>query len=259
MAWALFTHIAFPIPKNRFLSEGINIGYPIQCPGMFPPFRWMMHRKRGLRGWIVSILASAPKNGAESMDEIETMTQGWRRPSPGSVYPLLEPMTEEDLVRKRDEVKFPFHGRARSGFRRAYHKGHDAATPTGKLEVPNDRHRNRGCHRRRDRSGRARSRFRGNPRGRPRARDCASAHPADDARLRSRDGREERAGGRRRGRRDRRSRFRRRKGRRQGRRRALAATSVLPFSFPNDRVSREPWQLPPRVSQPGSMRPRWRP
>src|SRR2546422_533404 len=237
---------------------------------MFPPFRWMMHRKRGLRGWIVSILASAPKNGAEIMDEIETMTQGWWRPSPGSVYPLLEQMTQDDLLRKRDdgryelspkakeEVKFPFHGRARSGFRRAYHKGHDAATPTGKLEVPNDRHRNRGCDWRRDRSGRARSCLRGNARGRPRARDCAPTHPSDDARLRSCDGREERLGGRRRGRRDRRGRFRRREGRRQGRRRALAATSVLPFSFPNDRVSREPWQLPPRVSQLGSMRPRWR-
>src|SRR5881628_818289 len=70
---------------------------------MFPPFRWMMHRRRGLRTWIISILANAPKNGAEIMDEIETMTQGWWRPSPGSVYPLLEQMTQEDLLKKRDD------------------------------------------------------------------------------------------------------------------------------------------------------------
>src|SRR5439155_1288151 len=69
---------------------------------MFPPFRWMMHRRRGLRTWIISILANAPKNGAEIMDEIETMTQGWWRPSPGSVYPLLDQMTQEDLLKKRD-------------------------------------------------------------------------------------------------------------------------------------------------------------
>src|SRR5437867_8539385 len=104
---AVFTDIAFPIPENRFASEWINIGYPIAMTDlMFPPFRWMMHRKRGLRGWIVSILASAPKNGAEIMDEIETRTQGWWRPSPGSVYPLLEQMTQDDLLRKRDDGRY---------------------------------------------------------------------------------------------------------------------------------------------------------
>ena len=36
---------------------------------------------------IVTMLASSPKNGVELMDEIERMTQGWWRPSPGSVYP----------------------------------------------------------------------------------------------------------------------------------------------------------------------------
>jgi DNA-binding PadR family transcriptional regulator len=80
---------------------------------MFPPFRWMMHRRRGLRGWIVSILASAPKNGAEIMDEIETMTQGWWRPSPGSVYPLLEQMTQEDLLRKRDDGRYELSPKAK--------------------------------------------------------------------------------------------------------------------------------------------------
>src|SRR5213592_917424 len=73
---------------------------------MFPPFRWMMHRRRGLRTWIISILANAPKNGAEIMDEIETMTQGWWRPSPGSVHPLLDQMTQEDLLKKRDDGRY---------------------------------------------------------------------------------------------------------------------------------------------------------
>ena len=73
----------------------------------------MMHRKRGLRGWIVSILASAPKNGAEIMDEIETMTQGWWRPSPGSVYPLLEQMTQDDLLRKRDDGRYELSPKAK--------------------------------------------------------------------------------------------------------------------------------------------------
>src|SRR5216684_4473169 len=78
---------------------------------MFPPFRWMMHRRRGLRPWIISIVANASKNGAEIMDEIETMTQGWWRPSPGSVYPLLDQMTQEELLKKRDAGPQAANGR----------------------------------------------------------------------------------------------------------------------------------------------------
>jgi len=80
---------------------------------MFPPFRWMMHRRRGLRTWIISILANAPKNGAEIMDEIETMTQGWWRPSPGSVYPLLDQMTQEELLKKRDDGRYELTAKAK--------------------------------------------------------------------------------------------------------------------------------------------------
>jgi DNA-binding PadR family transcriptional regulator len=70
------------------------------------PFRWMMHRKRGLRMAIVTMLASAPKNGVELIDEIEKTTQGWWRPSPGSVYPVLEQLTKEGMVKKRDDGRY---------------------------------------------------------------------------------------------------------------------------------------------------------
>ena len=70
------------------------------------PFRWMMHRKRGLRMAIVTMLASSPKNGVELMDEIERMTQGWWRPSPGSVYPVLEQLTNEGMVKKRADGRY---------------------------------------------------------------------------------------------------------------------------------------------------------
>ncbi len=68
--------------------------------------RWGMHKRRGLRGWVLSMLASAPKNGAEIMDEIESMSQGWWRPSPGSVYPLLDELAGEGLVSKRADGKY---------------------------------------------------------------------------------------------------------------------------------------------------------
>jgi DNA-binding PadR family transcriptional regulator len=76
------------------------------------PFRWMMHRKRGLRMAVVSMLSGSPKNGAELMDEIEKMTQGWWRPSPGSIYPLLEQLTKEGMIRKRDDGRYELTDKA---------------------------------------------------------------------------------------------------------------------------------------------------
>jgi DNA-binding PadR family transcriptional regulator len=49
------------------------------------------------------IVSSEPKNGAEIMDVMETTSRGWWRPSPGSVYPMLQQLTEEGLVRRREE------------------------------------------------------------------------------------------------------------------------------------------------------------
>lgn len=55
---------------------------------------------------VVTMLASSPKNGVELMDEIERMTQGWWRPSPGSVYPVLEQLTKDGMIKKRDDGKY---------------------------------------------------------------------------------------------------------------------------------------------------------
>jgi len=70
------------------------------------PFHWMMHKRRGLRMWVLSMLAAGPKNGVEIMKEVETLTRGWWRPSPGSVYPLLESLSEEGLVRRREDGRY---------------------------------------------------------------------------------------------------------------------------------------------------------
>jgi DNA-binding PadR family transcriptional regulator len=70
------------------------------------PFGWRMHGRRGLRMWVVSLLARAPKTGAEIMDAIEEMTQGWWRPSPGSIYPLMSALEQEGLIRKREDGRY---------------------------------------------------------------------------------------------------------------------------------------------------------
>src|ERR1051325_4318880 len=92
--------------------------------GMWP-FGWEMRRRRGLRMWVVSMLERSPRNGAEIMDEIELMTKGWWRPSPGSVYPLLESLVQEELIRKREHAKYelPQRGRAEMGCPFGFHGG----------------------------------------------------------------------------------------------------------------------------------------
>jgi DNA-binding PadR family transcriptional regulator len=61
---------------------------------------------------VVSLLASSPKNGVEVIDGVEAMTRGWWRPSPGSVYPLLERMAEEGTIRKRDDGRYELTAKA---------------------------------------------------------------------------------------------------------------------------------------------------
>lgn len=56
--------------------------------------------------WIVSMLSSSPKNGIELINEIEVMSRGWWRPSPGSIYPLLEQLRKEGLIKKREDGRY---------------------------------------------------------------------------------------------------------------------------------------------------------
>lgn len=65
------------------------------------------HRRRGhLRTWVFSILNQAPKNGAEIVNQIETITQGNWRPSPGSIYPLLDELATEGNIIKLEDGRY---------------------------------------------------------------------------------------------------------------------------------------------------------
>lgn len=63
---------------------------------------WSKRAHRGLRTWILVLLAKQPMNGAEIMDAMESGSRGWWRPSPGSVYPMLEQLRTEGLIKKRE-------------------------------------------------------------------------------------------------------------------------------------------------------------
>jgi DNA-binding PadR family transcriptional regulator len=80
-----------------------------------------MQRFGGLRIWILHVLDEhGPGNGVDIMDAIQEHQEslelmGFRRhsrghrpprPSPGSVYPMLKKMVEEDLISKRKDGKY---------------------------------------------------------------------------------------------------------------------------------------------------------
>jgi DNA-binding PadR family transcriptional regulator len=81
---------------------------------------WVSHRRRGLRPLVCHLLASGPKTGAEIIDAMERMSQGWWRPSPGSVYPLLEEMTTDKVVRRNADGRYELTESARSQLGRPF-------------------------------------------------------------------------------------------------------------------------------------------
>ncbi len=77
------------------------------------PFKFAMHKRRGLRNMVVYLLSSSPKNGVELMDGVESITRGWWRPTAGSIYPLLEKMVEEGTIQKRADGRYELTAGAR--------------------------------------------------------------------------------------------------------------------------------------------------
>jgi DNA-binding PadR family transcriptional regulator len=76
-------------------------------PGFPPPGPWgFPGRGRGrrrlgrgnVRAAILALLAERPMHGYEMIQELESRTGGVWRPSPGSVYPTLQLLEDENLV-----------------------------------------------------------------------------------------------------------------------------------------------------------------
>jgi DNA-binding PadR family transcriptional regulator len=79
------------------------------------------HRRRGsLRTWVFSILQQAPKNGAEISNQIEEASQGNWRPSPGSIYPLLDELCKEGSIAKREDGRYEITERGKQEFEWPY-------------------------------------------------------------------------------------------------------------------------------------------
>jgi len=65
-----------------------------------------MGQRGFLRPQIVQLLEEKPMNGVDIMNKMHEMSHGWYRPSPGSIYPLLEQLEKEGLIAKNKEGKY---------------------------------------------------------------------------------------------------------------------------------------------------------
>ena len=66
----------------------------------------MMHMGRGFIGMKYMILRMASEgevSGSQIIETVNSMTNGYRRPSPGNVYPTLRDLEEEGYLKMREE------------------------------------------------------------------------------------------------------------------------------------------------------------
>ncbi|HEX5505726.1 MAG TPA: PadR family transcriptional regulator [Thermomicrobiales bacterium] len=102
-----------PFGGNPFGGRPFG-GFPF---GGFPfggprgPFDRGPRAKRGdIRAGILALLAEEPRNGYQIIQELGQRSHGAWRPSPGSVYPALQQLEDEGLIRAEEaDGKRTFH------------------------------------------------------------------------------------------------------------------------------------------------------
>ena len=92
-----------PRGRGRGRSPGGHRGGPFgrgdeMFRGGFPP-RGGRRRMRGdVRAAVLVLLEETPRNGYQIIQELSERSNGAWRPSPGSVYPILQQLEDEKLV-----------------------------------------------------------------------------------------------------------------------------------------------------------------
>jgi DNA-binding PadR family transcriptional regulator len=81
--------------------HGRRGGPPFGMPG-FPGPRGRRAKRGDIRAALLVLLAEEPRNGYQLMQEVEQRSDGAWRPSPGSVYPALQQLEDEGLVRREE-------------------------------------------------------------------------------------------------------------------------------------------------------------
>ncbi len=80
-------------------------GFPFGgFPGGGGPFgRGRKARRGDIRTAALLLLSEEPRNGYQIMQEVQERSEGAWRPSPGSVYPALQQLEDEGLIRSEED------------------------------------------------------------------------------------------------------------------------------------------------------------
>jgi DNA-binding PadR family transcriptional regulator len=79
-------------------------GFPFGgFPGGGPFGRGRKARRGDIRTAALLLLAEEPRNGYQIMQEVQERSEGAWRPSPGSVYPALQQLEDEGLIRSEED------------------------------------------------------------------------------------------------------------------------------------------------------------
>jgi DNA-binding PadR family transcriptional regulator len=65
--------------------------------------RWPKARRGDIRAAILAVLAEQPRNGYQIIQEVAERSGGAWKPSPGSIYPTLQQLEDEGLVRAEND------------------------------------------------------------------------------------------------------------------------------------------------------------
>ncbi len=79
-------------------------GFPFGGPGGGGPWRGggRKARRGDIRTAALLLLAEEPRNGYQIMQEVQERSEGAWSPSPGSVYPALQQLEDEGLIRSEE-------------------------------------------------------------------------------------------------------------------------------------------------------------
>ena len=86
-------------------------------------------RRGDIRTAALLLLAEEPRNGYQIMQEVEERSDGAWRPSPGSVYPALQQLEDEGLIRSEEIDGRKLFRQTDAGQTQLKDRGEDATTP----------------------------------------------------------------------------------------------------------------------------------
>jgi DNA-binding PadR family transcriptional regulator len=103
-------------------------GPPFGMAG-FPGPRGRRAKRGDIRTALLVLLAEEPRNGYGLMQEIEARSDGAWKPSPGSVYPALQQLEDEELVRREERDGQRLFHLTDAGLAYVAERGEDEAPP----------------------------------------------------------------------------------------------------------------------------------